>query len=89
MIKELVNAFVDARSTLTGESSLIIAMKNRDQNLILFMLNEIRIANGSNGNYVLIFDKILHSKFDNCGNTIWDALCTLGLHSVVTCLMSK
>ena len=89
MIKELVNAFIDIRSTLTGESSLIIAIKNKDENLILFMLNEIRIANGSTGNHTLIFDRILHSKFDNCGNTILDALFTLQLHSVVACLIRQ
>ena len=82
-----MNAFVDARTTRTGESSLIIAINNRDEKLILFMLNEIWNANGSGSNSALIFDRILHSKFGDDGKRILDALSTWKLYATMTCLM--
>ena len=85
--QELVNAFVDIRTTLTEESCLFMAIKNRYKELILFMWNEIWIANGSGHISALIFDRILNSKFDNKGQRILDALSLKNMIPVLTCLM--
>ena len=82
-----MNAFVDVRTTLTKESSLIIAIKNKHQDFILFMLNEIWIANGSDKISALIFDRILYSKFDQNGQRILDVLSSSKMVVVLTCLM--
>ena len=82
-----MNAFVDVRTTLNEESCLIIAIKNGYQGLILLMLDEIWIANGSGDISALIFDRILNSKFDNKGQRILDALSFKKMIPVLTCLM--
>ena len=85
--KMLVNAFVDIRTTLTQESGLVIAIKNRFEDLILFMLKEIWIANGSGKYSSWIFGRILNSKFDSNGQRISDALSLLKLYPVLTLLL--
>ena len=78
---------MDVRTTLKEESCLIIAIENRFQELILFIMNELWIANGSGDISALIFDRILNSKFDNNGQRILDALSLKKMIPVLTCLM--
>ena len=82
-----MDAFVDVR-TETGDSSLILAIKNKNQVLIMSVLQEIWNANKS-GNNALIFGRIIYSKFDGYGHTILNALISLKLFHVLEYLIRQ
>lgn len=65
---------MDVRATLSGESSLILAIKDKNQALIGYMLREIWNYHGNGATSALIFNNIVYSKFDGLGNTILHAL---------------
>ena len=83
-----MNAFVDARTTFARDSSLSAALNIRHEDSIPFMLNEMWNVNGSDRNSALIFERILHSQFDNNGNRMLDALSSLSSRLyAAACLM--
>ena len=81
---------MDVRGTLSGDSCLIIAIKNGDQNLLLCMLNLIWNCNEASSDSSLIFINILRSKYNHIkDNTILDALLEFKLFSVLNYLIHQ
>eukprot|EP01083_Nonionella_stella_P054719 144435_1 len=84
--KALVNAFVDIRTTLYNESSLIIAIKNGYGPMVEYMLNAIWMANGMNS--PIIMNNIITSPFNHCGVNILASLISFKLFSVLQFLLN-
>ena len=78
---------MDIRTTLNGESSLIIAIKNGYQNLIEYMFGGIWTANGMNS--ALVFGNIVRSPYGNSGATILESLIQFKLFSVLNYLIGQ
>ena len=88
-IQELVNAFVDVRSTLTRNSSLIVAITYGHQELIECMLDLIWNVIGASIDSSLIFINILKSRYNNDGDSILEKLMEFKLFSVLNHLLRQ
>ena len=80
---------MDVRTTLTGDSCVIIAIRNgyEYQDLLVYMLKMIWKANGL-GSSAVIFDNILKSKYNN-GDIILDALIESKLWTVLNYIIQQ
>ena len=78
---------MDVRTTINGESCLIVAIKKGYHTLIECMLDGIWKANGADS--ATIFNNILYSKFDKNGNTVLKALIEFKLFSVLNYLVGQ